>query len=212
MPTMGNFTIKKHSLLALAAQLHNPKAHKTSHQAGGSDELDLSGLTPSLHASRHQNGGADEVSVTGLSGLLADQQTPLIHGTAKHDTTVSKKRASYFPLWNYWAQITNTVYWASNWRTEIDKSLFDKVDAIYFMMSLQAGAGQTISAKVYNVTDGADVSGSELTHNTTTMTSLKSGDIKANIPNSAKVYELYFKVNGGTGAMTNAAILIVQSE
>ncbi len=32
----------------------------------------------------HQPGGAAEIDVTGLSGLLADAQTPLSHGAAKH--------------------------------------------------------------------------------------------------------------------------------
>jgi hypothetical protein len=34
-----------------------------------------------LHAITHENGGADEISVAGLSGLLADPQTPLGHGS-----------------------------------------------------------------------------------------------------------------------------------
>ena len=62
--------------------------HKTKHQAGGADEIDISGLTPADHASRHQDGGADEISIAGLSGLAADQQTPLQHSTDKHDSAV----------------------------------------------------------------------------------------------------------------------------
>lgn len=34
---------------------------------------------PAPHASTHQDGGTDEINVTGLSGLLGDQQTPLTH-------------------------------------------------------------------------------------------------------------------------------------
>ncbi len=34
------------------------------------------------HASSHQNGGSDEIDVTGLSGLLADPQTPAAHKTS----------------------------------------------------------------------------------------------------------------------------------
>lgn len=37
------------------------------------------GGTPGLHASTHENGGSDEINVGGLSGLLADPQTPLGH-------------------------------------------------------------------------------------------------------------------------------------
>lgn len=36
---------------------------------------------PGAHASTHENGGSDEIDVTGLSGLLADGQTPLAHAT-----------------------------------------------------------------------------------------------------------------------------------
>lgn len=70
-----------------------PGAHATSHENGGSDEIDvtdLSGLladgqTPLAHAASHQNGGADEISVAGLSGLLADNQNPVAHA-ASHET------------------------------------------------------------------------------------------------------------------------------
>jgi hypothetical protein len=39
------------------------------------------GGTPSAHASSHQNGGTDEVNVAGLSGELADPQPPKAHKT-----------------------------------------------------------------------------------------------------------------------------------
>lgn len=67
-----------------------PSSHAGSHQNGGSDELDVTGLTgllataqtPATHATTHQNGGSDEISVAGLSGLLADAQTPLTHASS----------------------------------------------------------------------------------------------------------------------------------
>jgi len=71
-------------------------AHKASHQNGGSDEVNVAGLsgaladeqpsswagvsgkpstfTPSAHKASHQNGGSDEINVAGLSGALADEQ------------------------------------------------------------------------------------------------------------------------------------------
>ena len=71
-------------------------AHKATHQDGGSDEVNVAGLsglladeqlsawdavsgkpstfTPSTHKASHQNGGSDEVNVAGLSGALADEQ------------------------------------------------------------------------------------------------------------------------------------------
>jgi len=39
-------------------------------------------VVPAAHASTHQNGGSDEINVDGLSGLLADSQTPLAHKTS----------------------------------------------------------------------------------------------------------------------------------
>jgi hypothetical protein len=43
--------------------------------------LPIQNTTPSMparHVDRHQNGGTDEITVTGLSGLLGDDQTPLL--------------------------------------------------------------------------------------------------------------------------------------
>lgn len=37
------------------------------------------------HASTHENGGSDEIEVTGLSGTLADPQTPAAHGSSHED-------------------------------------------------------------------------------------------------------------------------------
>ena len=36
------------------------------------------------HGDRHEDGGADELNVDGLPGVLADQQDPQSHGTARH--------------------------------------------------------------------------------------------------------------------------------
>ena len=64
-----------------------PTAHATSHQNGGTDEINVGGLsgtladpqTPAAHKTAHENGGADEISVAGLSGLLADLQNAIAH-------------------------------------------------------------------------------------------------------------------------------------
>lgn len=70
-------------------------AHAATHEDGGADEIDVTGLsgvladpqTPAVHHTTHENGGADEIDVTGLSGLLADAQTPLAHTHAEADVT-----------------------------------------------------------------------------------------------------------------------------
>ena len=64
-------------------------AHASTHEDGGSDEINVAGLSGLLadgqtalaHASTHEDGGSDEISVAGLSGLLADGQTPLTHAS-----------------------------------------------------------------------------------------------------------------------------------
>lgn len=81
-----------------------PAAHAGSHEDGGTDEVDVGGLSGLLaddqhvldaevlavaaalvHAARHENGGADEISVVGLSGLLADAQNPVAHAALHQD-------------------------------------------------------------------------------------------------------------------------------
>ena len=67
-----------------------PAAHAPSHENGGADEIDVTGLSgdladpqdPKAHATTHENGGGDEINVGGLSGLLADGQTPLAHAAS----------------------------------------------------------------------------------------------------------------------------------
>ena len=44
----------------------------------GSDSRLSDTRTPTAHAASHQNGGSDEIDVTGLSGVLADAQPPII--------------------------------------------------------------------------------------------------------------------------------------
>lgn len=78
------------SLLSNFIKVLTIPLHAFTHQNGGTDEVNVAGLsgeladpqTPKTHATSHQNGGGDEVSVTGLSGLLADGQTPLSHATS----------------------------------------------------------------------------------------------------------------------------------
>lgn len=43
------------------------------------DPRNTNARTPTAHAGTHEDGGTDELDVTGLSGLLADPQTPLAH-------------------------------------------------------------------------------------------------------------------------------------
>lgn len=65
-----------------------PPLHALTHELGGSDQVDVTGLSgvladpqvPDLHAPSHESGGGDEINVTGLMGILADPQLPDLHG------------------------------------------------------------------------------------------------------------------------------------
>lgn len=78
MPKLGEFTKATHAALTAAADLHAPEAHADSHKSGGSDEVDVTGLTPADHASRHESGGADEMELTGLLGV-ASKVIPILY-------------------------------------------------------------------------------------------------------------------------------------
>jgi len=45
------------------------------------------GAAPVAHATSHQNGGSDEINVAGLSGLLADNQNPTTHAASHTNGT-----------------------------------------------------------------------------------------------------------------------------
>jgi len=81
--TLANLNSKvSDATLDDASDPRDPNAHAVTHENGGSDEINVAGLsgtladpqTPSGHGSTHQDGGSDEISVAGLSGVLADGQ------------------------------------------------------------------------------------------------------------------------------------------
>lgn len=59
----------------------------TYDDGAGTLTIDAAGTLPGPHASSHENGGGDEIDVTGLSGVLADPQTPDTHTHVKADIT-----------------------------------------------------------------------------------------------------------------------------
>jgi hypothetical protein len=62
----------------------------------GSGDL-VVGAAGGPHAADHENGGTDEIDVTGLSGLLADAQTPLAHAHSAADLTSGTVPDARFP-------------------------------------------------------------------------------------------------------------------
>jgi hypothetical protein len=89
----GEFSVTKsatfpyHADVALAAGGLPPGSHATTHQDGGTDEINVAGLTgklataqtPDGHKDTHKAGGTDEINVAGLTGKLATAQTPEGH-------------------------------------------------------------------------------------------------------------------------------------
>lgn len=69
------------------ADPRDPTLHSPTHQTGGTDQLNVGGLSgdladaqdPKTHSLTHENGGGDELNVGGLSGDLADAQDPKAH-------------------------------------------------------------------------------------------------------------------------------------
>jgi hypothetical protein len=67
-------------------ELHDPAAHSPSHESGGTDEIDVSGLSgdladaqdPKTHAATHSDAGTDPIDVTNLvnADTKADLTTP----------------------------------------------------------------------------------------------------------------------------------------
>jgi|GEM_PF-3665647 len=70
-----------------------PETHHTTHELGGMDPIDVTGMpglladpqTPEIHASSHEPGGTDTLDVTGMPGILAQPQTPAEHDIADTD-------------------------------------------------------------------------------------------------------------------------------
>ena len=66
--------------------------HSETHEAGGSDPLNVAGLpgvllspqTPTPHAANHASDSTDAINVAGLPGVLAEAQTPKHHANEAH--------------------------------------------------------------------------------------------------------------------------------
>jgi hypothetical protein len=78
----------------------------TLHFLRGDGVFALAVATPVNHAPTHQDGGSDEINVGGLSGLLADPQTPAAHasthepGGADELALVLAAQELEVPVWN----------------------------------------------------------------------------------------------------------------
>jgi len=86
----------QHANITSQSELHAPKLHAASHENGGSDEIDVSGLSgeladpqpPKAHASSHESGGSDELSLDAsqiTSGTIDSARLPTITDAMVND-------------------------------------------------------------------------------------------------------------------------------
>ncbi len=142
------------------------------------------------------------------------------HGSAQHDSTVSKKRVSYIPIADLFFACNAGALSDSAWKDWTDggvlfnKNDFDLVTAIYFCASFYSNSSYTAYMELYNRTDATEYTNSILSTASTSLVALKSADIKADLPTTEKAYRIRFHTdaNGGIVNMTNAYLMVVQSE
>ena len=89
-------------------------AHHTTHESGGSDEINVAGLSgelaglqkPKLHHTTHESGGSDEINVAGLNGVLLDPQHPI---RSAQTVIVAKSGGDFTSINAAMASITDAV-------------------------------------------------------------------------------------------------------
>lgn len=78
---------------------------------------------------------------------------------------------------------------------EYDPTKYSNISAVYFEAVLCAASGKIVYIELYDVTNASAISGSELSHNSTTTTRKRSGDIKANFSSISSFISLRMKGN-----------------
>lgn len=95
-------------------------------------------------------------------------------------------------------------------RTTINfEKLVSGASAAYFYCTCNNSAGsQTSTYQLYNVTDGAAISGSSITQTLTSAREVRSSDILANLPTTSKEIAVQYKVTSGAVAFYNVTLVI----
>ncbi|MFQ6075622.1 MAG: hypothetical protein ACE5Z5_05760 [Candidatus Bathyarchaeia archaeon] len=108
------------------------------------------------------------------------------------------------------ASFTNTTYGApkKHVRFHFNPGNLDRVKAIYFEALLGVTPPNTAYAKLRNATDGVDVV--EVSSPSATPTKRRSEDIKDLLPPEERQYEADWRVDGGTGEIYQARLVVVQ--
>ena len=145
------------------------------------------------------------------------RQRPPVHGSAKHDATVSKKRVIYVPVGRE-KDTSDTSYILTDGPRFFNKDGYDRVEAIYFEVVLQQlnEGTYTVYVELYNATDAVSISGAELSASLAQWAFFhtRTGDIKGNLPSGLKRYETRIKVEDGGSVVQRslAMLVVVQSE
>jgi len=137
----------QHANITSQSELHAPKLHAASHENGGSDEIDVSGLSgeladpqpPKAHASSHESGGSDELSLDAsqiTSGTIDSARLPTItDAMVNDDITITNI-----------TQITNRDHGDLQGLTDDDHTQYVKVDGTRSMTGALDTTGLKISA------------------------------------------------------------------
>jgi len=157
--------------------------------------------TPTAHTVSHQNGGSDELNVTGLSGLLADSQTPLTHDLNSHGScTLAELSADVSDA---------TLIDTADSRLSDDRNPTahaaehtDGTDDIQSATNAQKGVATAAHiTKLEGIDTGADVTGSNPpqahdldSHNACTLAELSADIIDATLASTAGTETLTNKI------------------
>jgi hypothetical protein len=104
------------------------------------------------HKTTHENGGADEINVGGLSGVLADPQTPDSHASS-HQDGGADEIATVTPAANAIPKAAATGYLTESWlRPEIARSMptLPSTSAWHLINKNSNGAGATTASLTLN--------------------------------------------------------------
>jgi len=140
-----------------------------------------------------------------------------VHGTAKHDATVSKKRVIAFPLRSR-ASWTETTWTRSrNYNIYFDKSKFDKLVSIKLVSHVRVNdVPATAELRLYNAIDNKTVTNSYISSSSTSYSEdnlQRSSDFKDNLPDKEVILQFERRVTSGyTGSLYNAYLEIIQEE
>jgi hypothetical protein len=93
-------------------------------------------------------------------------------------------------------------------RATIDFSKYTDITAAYFAVTGNIGSAGTLTAQLYNITDGAAIAGSEITTTSTGATEFRSADIKGALPTASKLMGWQAKGSSGAWAIYRAALVL----